>query len=225
VWEAATAAQAAAWSNREGSASQALNFRRIESAPGAGGPGQKTLEAGALSQWLVLSPMPVGHSYEAAALFLDQEQIAEEGQVRPRAGQRVRVGDSLRVWQPAQSESYILDFNALLGEVTEWCAAYALCYIQTDTDRSGLLVKVGSDDLAKIYLNGTVIYKHAEGRSYVADDDLLPDVELKAGINTLLLKVINGPLDWKASVRFTDAAGRPLQGIRVSIDPEVREER
>jgi hypothetical protein len=36
----------------------------------------------------------------------------------------------------------------------------------------------------------------------------------------LVLKVVNETGSWQGSVRFTDAAGQPLKGIQVTLDPE-----
>ena len=95
--------------------------------------------------------------------------------------------------------------------------AYATCYIQSDADQSGLLMKVGSDDEAKIYLNEKEIYRCARARTYVQDQDVVTGVGLKAGFNLLVFKVVNESADWQRSVRLTDAAGQPIKGIGVTL--------
>ena len=44
-------------------------------------------------------------------------------------------------------------------------------------------------------------------------------VELKAGFNVLVFKVVNETSDWKGSIRFIDAQGNPLKGIKVTLTP------
>jgi hypothetical protein len=97
--------------------------------------------------------------------------------------------------------------------------AYAVCHLESESNQSGLLVKVGSDDEAKIYLNGKEIYRCGEVRGWVADQDMVTGVNLKAGLNVLVFKVVNEISGWRGSVRFTDAAGQPVKGIRVTRDP------
>jgi hypothetical protein len=46
-------------------------------------------------------------------------------------------------------------------------------------------------------------------------------LELNAGVNVLVFKVVNPEADWEGSVRLTDAGGQPLQGIRVTLEPEA----
>ena len=36
-------------------------------------------------------------------------------------------------------------------------------------------------------------------------------IELRAGLNVLVFKVVNALRDWQGSVRLTDAAGLPLK--------------
>ncbi len=55
------------------------------------------------------------------------------------------------------------------------------------------------------------------------DQDEVRGVELKAGLNLLVFKVVNWQLYWQGSIRFTDAAGQPLKGIRVTLDPEGKD--
>jgi hypothetical protein len=44
-------------------------------------------------------------------------------------------------------------------------------------------------------------------------------VKLKAGCNVLVFKVVNLVSDWQGSVWLTDAAGQPVRGIRVTLEP------
>jgi hypothetical protein len=97
--------------------------------------------------------------------------------------------------------------------------AYAVTYIQSETAHTGLLMNVGSDDEARIYLNGKQIYRSDAVREYAPDQDVVPGVELTAGLNVLIFKVVNETTEWQGSVWFTNAAGQPVQGIRVTLAP------
>ena len=119
-------------------------------------------------------------------------------------------------------DAALRDSQRLAGAVTPSSVAYAVCCIQSETVQNGLLVKVGSDDQAKAYLNGVLIYQCLGPRAYVADQDQVAGVQLNAGINVLVFKVVNRSSDWVGSVRFTDAAGNPVKGIKVTLDPEAK---
>jgi hypothetical protein len=220
VWEAAAAQQVAAWQGEEKAASKRLAaLRRKQAAAAERERAHRAQDPGAIKQWLVLAPIAFAGRNGAAAL--QQEQVSQEGYLRPRAGERIKVGQSERVWRAVQLTDYMIDFNRVLGAMTEWAAAYAVCYVRSDGDQTGLLMKIGSDDQAKVYLNGKEIYRHEEPRSYVPDQDVVAGVELKAGLNVLVFKVVNGDADWLGSIRLTDPAGQPVNRIRVTLDPDA----
>ena len=180
-------------------------------------------DPGTIKQWLVLAPIAFeGGTQERALRALEQEHIAQEANLRPRAGDRAKVGESERVWRKVQLKDSLLDFNEFLGKVTEWSVAYAVCYIRSEAAQTGLLMKVGSDDQAKVYLNGKQIYRCEEARACELDQDVVAGVELKAGLNVVVFNVVNGTGGWQGSVRFTDASSQPIKGIRVTLDPDAR---
>jgi hypothetical protein len=82
-------------------------------------------------------------------------------------------------------------------------------------------MKVGSSDEAKVYLNGQEIYRNATSRDWAADEDDVPGVHLKAGVNVLGFKVVNEDFKWQGSIRFTDTARQPIKGIRARLNPET----
>ena len=70
-----------------------------------------------------------------------------------------------------------------------------------------------------MYLNGKLVHQSASQRGYIADQDSVPNVELKGGINVLVFKVANEHADWKGSVRFTDSTGQSVHGLHLMLDP------
>jgi len=82
---------------------------------------------------------------------------------------------------------------------------------------------VGSDDEAKVYLNGKQVHRYAFARGFVADQDMVPDIALNVGLNVLVFKVVNETEDWQGSIRFTDAQGNPVKGLKVTLDPEAKD--
>jgi WD40 repeat protein len=178
-------------------------------------------DLGEIKQWLVLAPIPF--TGRSGATALEQQQIPQEANLRPRAGERVKVGAKEEAWKPVRLPHYLLDFNLLLGKKTDWSVAYAVCYIHSQTAQAGLLMNVGSDDQAKVYLNGRELYQRREARAWVPDEDEVTGVDLRVGLNVLVFKVVNETERWQGSVRLTDAAGLPLKGIRLTLDPEAKD--
>jgi tRNA A-37 threonylcarbamoyl transferase component Bud32 len=175
-------------------------------------------DPGAIREWLILAPAAFEGRNGLAAL--DEEQVPGEAALRPRAGERAEAGKGqVLFWDAVQLQYFKIDFNELLGEQAEWCVAYAVCYIQSETEQAGLVMKVGSDDEAKVYLNGKEIYRHETPRPWAPDQDEQRSVDLKSGPNVLVFKVVNEGYRWAGSVRLTDAAGQPVKGISATLTP------
>jgi hypothetical protein len=171
---------------------------------------------GFIQEWLLLLPLP-RDPRQRGEQVLDQQQHPSEAQLRPRSGERVSVGGQELVWRPYHSPAAVLDFNAVLGQVTEWSVAYAVCYLESDRARNDLWLQVGSDDESKVYVNGTAIYQSRLAHWLFCLDTIR--VELKPGINVLLFKVVNEGGDWEGCVRLVNAEGRPAEDIRVKLTP------
>jgi WD40 repeat protein/serine/threonine protein kinase len=218
IWDAALPKLIAEWTRREQEIADCLvAIRQKESATEAGQEGTWAQPPGAINQWLVLGP--IAFAGGSGALALDQEQIQQESKLRPRAGERVVVGGNGLVWRALRLANYRIDFNQLSGAQIEWSVAYAACYIHSKEEHENLVMKVSSDDQAKIYLNGQQIYRWGLGRGYPQDEDSIAGVKLKAGQNILVFKVVNEAGAWEGSIRLTDAAGHPVPGIRVTLTP------
>jgi len=222
IWEIAPPSAVALWAQEEQSADELLAAREKEAT--AAVERERAVRAqdpGAIRRWLLLAPLSFdGDHAGSGTTALDQEQIPGESHMCPRLGQRTKVRAEERVWQALEMEDYLLDFAQLLGDEIHYAVAYAVCYIRSEIEQRGVMIKIGSDDQAKIYINGQKVYERVQPRGYVADDDEVKDIELKAGLNTVVFKVVNERQGWQASLRFTDAAGQRLKGIDVTLDPE-----
>jgi hypothetical protein len=219
VWQTARATQVAAWEEEERGAKQNLIVLQWERT--AGQEPQRSARArdeGAIKQWLILAPIALA-SGQSGADAVDTEQIDGEGQLRPKAGEATVMARGELKWQEVAQEDYVIDFNEILGEVTPQSVAYAVCYIRSEAEQRGLRMLVGSDDQAKVYLNGKQIHKYPLVRNFVADQDTVIGVVLNAGMNVLVFKVVNESIEWLGSIRFTDAQGNPVTGIKVTLTP------
>jgi WD40 repeat protein len=218
IWEAATDREVAAWKRKEKAQADAIQARFDEQENAAAIRAKDPL---AIRQWLVLAPIPFNATDGAAAL--DQEQIPDEAGLFPRADQHVTVANKDLTWMAVKQDDYRVGFRRLLrfpAPDTNHSVAYAVTYIRADTARTNLLLKVGSDDQAKVYLNGGQVYRSVEPRSWQPDQDRVPGIALQAGLNVLVFKVVNQTVDWAGSVWITDADGNSVPGVSVTLDPD-----
>lgn len=160
---------------------------------------------------------PISFEGHSGANALAQEQVADEAHLRGRAEQTIQVGANELRWRAVHLQDYLISFRQLYGNPF-WSVAYALCYLHSETNQAGLLMKVSSEDLSKVYLNGMEIYRCKKSQKYFPDQDVAT-VDLRAGANVLLFKLVNEQDEWRGSIRFTDAAGQPVKGISVTLEP------
>jgi hypothetical protein len=129
------------------------------------------------------------------------------------------VGGREYVWQLHNTEEPILNFNRVVGEASNNSVAYGVCYVVCDAERDDLLLQVGNDDEAKLYLNGREVYKYSRWCALVALNRVGP-IHLRKGTNVLVLKVVNEGEQWEACLRFVDQGGNPVRGLQVPLTPE-----
>ncbi len=216
VWEAATARQVTEWHLEEKAAVEQVRLELAKEAEEK--RAQQAQDPGAIKQWLVL--LPIACQTSRSLESLQQEQVPQEAQLRPRAGQRVSIGPSEWVWREVQLKDHRINFQEFLGEppIPGQEVAYAVCYLESEAEQTGIVLKVGVDQLSKVYLNGREIYRGAKDSSYTPDKDVTTGVQLRAGLNVLVFKTVSG-VRWLGSVRLTDAAGQPVKGLKVTLNP------
>src|SRR5262249_4342105 len=171
-------------------------------------------DEGFIRNWLVLAPLPFGEGQSSGSEALSKEQVRNEAKLQPKDGEKVKVGDKEFTWKKHACDNHLLDLNALLGQQTEDSVAYAVCYLICNEKLPDLTMKTGSDDQAKVYVNGKEVFKNEEPRPTDKDQDSTPNITLNKGVNTIVFKIVNEKVDWSGCLRFTDKDGNPVKNIR-----------
>ena len=168
---------------------------------------------GFIRDWLVLAPAGIG---ESGADEIDKKQFAEEAQPAAAEGAKQKVGSKELTWKKTAAKNFYLDFKELYPEQSEHVIAWAVAYVVSPDDKTGLTLKMNSNDQGKVYLNGKELVKFTDTRTLEKDaEDSATNVTLKKGLNVLVLKVINEENNWQGSVRFLGAAGKPVTDLKI----------
>jgi WD40 repeat protein/serine/threonine protein kinase len=212
IWQAASDQEVAMWQKEE---------TKLEAVAGRI---PITPDPGAIRDWLVLAPISFeGQTEKAALVALDEEHIAHEGDIantRPLAGQAIKIGPRELVWRALNSETHLINLTNFFGQEAGPNLAYAFCYIASDKEQTGLSMRIAAPDQAKVYLNGKQVYRQANRQStWQEQDQSSVGVDLNAGLNSLVFKLVNQRSNSLASIRLTDARDQPIQGIRVTLAP------
>jgi WD40 repeat protein len=107
------------------------------------------------------------------------------------------------------SADAFVDLRARYPETPEKVAGYALRDLVVPQARTVKLL-AGSDDTLRVWLNGKRVVESLKVRLAALDQDSAL-VELKPGVNRLLVEVGNVNGTWGFVLRLTDEAGLPLQ--------------
>jgi hypothetical protein len=222
VWQAARAEQIESWQVEEQAAARVLAaLQRQQSAEQARQRLALADDAGAIKQWRILAPIPLSAG-QSGAQALDTEQIEGESWLQPAAVEMRAIGGHELKWTDVVLEDHVIDLNAFVGRETLRSVAYAVCFLRSETEQRTLRILISSDDKAALYLNGQQVYKAPFHHPSNEDEDTVPNITLKAGLNLLVFKLVNEFGLWHGSVRFTDAQGNPVRGIQVTLEANAK---
>ena len=116
-------------------------------------------------------------------------------------------------WKKLNDDTFdgFVDF----GKDVNWRTAYAWVTITSPDERKAQL-RFDSDDQGKVWLNEKKMYAHRRrNRGAVIDRRTIP-VTLKAGENSILVKVCNETSNWGFYLRITDTDGKPFDDLKIS---------
>jgi len=172
---------------------------------------------GYIRHWVMLAPITIRDG-ETCAEALLKDQIPNEAALRPKAGDKVKVGGKELTWQNVTAATNYFDFNEVLKSINDHVAGYMVTYIECEKETPDVIVAVASNDQGRIYFNGVDIYAVTEPRQLVLDGDK-GKVTLKKGTNVFVFKVTNEQNAWQGAMRLLDKAGTPLKNIRIKLQP------
>lgn len=119
VWDAAASAQVSSWEQEEQSALARVAQRERERTEAMRQTrAAQARDPGTIRQWLVLLPIPLSEHRGANAL--DIELCPGESRLRPRSGDRIRLGESELTWRLFQLGHHVIDFISVQGHSFEW---------------------------------------------------------------------------------------------------------
>ncbi|NLP09513.1 amidohydrolase family protein [bacterium] len=162
-----------------------------------------TSKEGFIKSWKVIGPFETGEGLDQV---LPPEKNVDFSQSHPRLGGQVS-------WQTAEASSagylnFIAHFARTQSEGRAGAIGMVYAYTEIECpDERPATLTIGSNDGAKVWLNGQVIYNEKGGRIAVADQDIL-NVKLHPGTNRLLVKVQNLGASWGLYVRVVDSDGK-----------------
>lgn len=173
---------------------------------------------GYIRHWVMLAPIPLPEG-ESGADALYKEQLRNEAALRPKDGDKAKIGAKELTWHNIIASTNYFDFNAILHNANDHAAGYMVAYVESATEKSDVIIAVASNDEGRIYFNGVDIYAFNEPRTLMLDGDK-GRITLKKGVNVIVFKVINEQNSWQGAVRLLDKAGSPLKDVTLRLLPQ-----
>jgi len=172
---------------------------------------------GYIRDWLMLAPiaLPDGETCTEALL---NEQIPNESALRPKAGDKMKIGAKELSWRNVTASTNYFDFNESLKSINDHVAGYMVAYIECEKEMPDIILAVASNDQGRIYFNGVDIYAFTEARPLMLDADK-GKVTLKKGVNVMVFKITNEQNSWQGAMRLLDKSDAPLKNVRIKLTP------
>jgi hypothetical protein len=198
---------------------------------------------GEILDWLVLGPFPHPPMAQAGGITLGAAYdfdffsvLGGEAAVRPHAGQSVAVRfpggpDAAGLWKAELLTPRRLTWQPVRADAQGYVDALRLPEVAISPDSTCLYAWVtlrsekarrvdlqwGSDDGCVLYVNGAKVAEVRDDRRGYKRDQDRRTVDLAAGDNRILLKVLNywGGFGW--GLRVTDPDGHPATGLALAF--------
>jgi hypothetical protein len=104
----------------------------------------------------------------------------------------------------------VIDLLEMYGQ-NDYSLAYLVASVYSPEAVKGYSFYLGSDDYAKIWVNGQHVYTFAGGpRAVLQDDDKVEGIALAKGWNRILVKCVNLKSGWGLMLRIADQKDRPV---------------
>ena len=172
---------------------------------------------GFIRDWLMLAPFSIAEA--TGADEIDKKQVENEPALKPKAGDKQKISGREETWKAIKSKESTVDLNATIGTPNEDVVGYLVTYVVADKEMPDVTLLIGSNDEAKVYLNGKEVIKFDQTRTVEKDSDKAEKLTLNKGTNTIVFKIINEKNDWGGCLRFKDKDGKPVTDLKVQLMP------
>lgn len=167
-----------------------------------GSPIDWAARLGIVRHWYVVGPFDLGEQNVGwTKPYVDEPNVDLKG--------RYMSGKRRHEWRPvvADDERGVVNMAAALGQV-DGAIGYAYAEIEVPAETDAVL-RIGVDDSEKVWVNGVQVFELWVARALTIDQDKVP-VKLKAGRNTILMKIWQNTLGWEFCVRVTTPDDKPI---------------
>ena len=160
---------------------------------------------GFIAHWWILGPFPNPQKPEKHQMF---DKVYPPEQAVDLA-QAIKVGNKTLRWKKVETDDDgIVNFNEMLRRASN-VGGYMYAEV-TAAQAADVELRLGSDDGFALWLNGQRIAGKKVNRALKPGSDRIK-ARLKAGVNQILMKVIQGGGDWSGCLQILDRKGGKVE--------------
>lgn len=175
-----------------------------------------------LNRWAVLGPIAFAKHPERKDDFCFMESIdipMVDDELKLDGSQILSYAKWINVVTNASNGK--IDLRIPYSNNVEFAVAYMVTFIDCAEEIKDVSIKIGSDDYAKIWVNGDEVLKYnVKCRGGAPDTNTSDTFTLKKGFNTIIFKCVQISGGWEAYARLVDSDGN-----RLCVKKEVRYEK
>ena len=157
---------------------------------------------GVITRWWLVGPFELGQEREGwGNAYVSEPAVS--------LAARYMSGKRRVAWTRVETKDPVgrVDFKPTLGDCVQ-CIGYAYTEIVVKEACEAVLL-LGSDDGAKVWVNGKLVHDNYVDRPFQVDQDRV-SIQLQEGVNRILLKVHQNVMGWEFAVRLTHPDGRAV---------------
>ena len=172
-----------------------------------------------INSWRVIGPFDNPSDSNLETVFPPEKEIDLYSSYKGKDAKTIKWQKSVRAITPGANLTgeFFVNLNELFGKPYTDAVAYALSYLDSPEDVQAVL-SLGSDDGVVVWLNGKEIHRNPAARPYASKQDRV-DLKLRKGVNTLLLKISQGPGAWGFCCHIETPDGKPLTLVKTGLNP------
>lgn len=174
-------------------------------------PANVAQHLGLLVDWWLIGPFDAPGKSGFKATFEPERQVDLKAQYAGKDGAALQ-------WKRHHETETLGQLNLIkeVGQTAE-AVGYAYCEIDVESEQTAQL-RCGADDNCSVWLNSEKVFAREQWLNGTRFDRFVSPVKLKAGRNSLLVKVCQGPQhkdpevpnNWSVQIRLCDEQGRGI---------------
>ncbi|GMW00592.1 MAG: hypothetical protein AMXMBFR84_17290 [Candidatus Hydrogenedentota bacterium] len=156
---------------------------------------------GFIREWKVIGPFDWAEQADWDKAFIGEPSVD--------LAKEIKSADVVLAWKSVNADNSMALVD-LIGTIGQRDRSFAYAYAEVPSAKAqAAQLRIGSDDGVRAWVNGKMVHDNNVDRGAALDQDVV-NVELKEGVNTILLRISQGAGGWNFMARLSGPGGAPI---------------